>query len=377
MTGVVAYWRCRDEWSGVYKRCGCVNPEDGRRRLRRGGFASRAAAEQARAYWLGSDVDPGLSLVTLGQWLDIWSETRQTLRPATRRTVGRVQAMFTALLWVNAKRAHPLAPATFQRIREVLRAALNGAIRRGPPAFAEESSVRKHGVRRLPGPTVATPRAHRSALVSPSAPPGTRTPNPLVTSRRSRTSPRRPIGEASQIAVPPTSLKKLSSATVKSTSPAVEHSLDAAAPESRRKARLSVRSSPSSSGSCSRVRPGRCRPGRSSLRSFRTLSFAEGADLGGPFVVLGSSAEEHEVRSGFPDVELRPRAPLRGQGTQDPIGLGCGANRCPGPCAGTVPVSDSLKRRGPAKGAPVPNSSRTRSVAASRTVMEPLPRVTM
>lgn len=30
-----------------------------RRRLRRGGFATRAMAEQARAYWLGSDVDPG------------------------------------------------------------------------------------------------------------------------------------------------------------------------------------------------------------------------------------------------------------------------------------------------------------------------------
>jgi integrase len=46
-------------------------------------------------------------------------------------TVGRVQARFTALLRANVERAHPLAPATFQRIREVLRAALNGAIRRG------------------------------------------------------------------------------------------------------------------------------------------------------------------------------------------------------------------------------------------------------
>jgi integrase len=127
--------------------------DGGRRRLRRGGFGTRAAAEQARAYWRGADVDPDLSLVTVGQWLDIWLETRQTLRPATRQiytqlirdylkprlggvplrelTVGRVQAMFTALLRANAKRAHPLAPATFQRIREVLRAALNGAVRRG------------------------------------------------------------------------------------------------------------------------------------------------------------------------------------------------------------------------------------------------------
>jgi hypothetical protein len=80
-------------------------------------------------------------------------ETRHTLRPATRQiytqlirdylkpklggvalrelTVGKTQAMFTALLRANAARTHPLAPATFQRIREVLRAALNGAIHRG------------------------------------------------------------------------------------------------------------------------------------------------------------------------------------------------------------------------------------------------------
>jgi hypothetical protein len=124
-----------------------------RRRLRRGGFATRAAAEQARAYWLGSDVDPDLSLVTVGQWLDIWLETRHALRPATRAiytqlirdylkprlggialrelTVGKTQAMFTALLRANAMRVHPLAPATFQRIREVLRTALNGAIAAG------------------------------------------------------------------------------------------------------------------------------------------------------------------------------------------------------------------------------------------------------
>jgi integrase len=185
---------------GVYKQCGCVNQEDGRRwgrrcprltrrghgcwyftvdlpagrdggrrRLRRGGFATRVAAEQARAYWLGADVDPDLSLVTVGQWLDIWLETRQILRPTTRRiyardylkprlggvplrdrdlTVGKVQAMFTALLWANEKRAHPLAPATFQRIREVLRAALNGAIRRGlitqnPARWVEVPSARR------------------------------------------------------------------------------------------------------------------------------------------------------------------------------------------------------------------------------------------
>lgn len=57
-----------------------VGRDGGRRRLRRGGFATRAAVGQARAYWLGADVDPDLSLVTVGQWLDVWLETRQTLR---------------------------------------------------------------------------------------------------------------------------------------------------------------------------------------------------------------------------------------------------------------------------------------------------------
>jgi len=97
---------------------------------------------------LGSDVDPDLSLVTVGQWLDVWLETRHGLRPATRRiytqlirdylrpglggvpltglTVGKTQAMFTSLIRANATRRRPLAPATMQRIREVLRSALNG-----------------------------------------------------------------------------------------------------------------------------------------------------------------------------------------------------------------------------------------------------------
>jgi site-specific recombinase XerC len=115
-------------------------------------------------------VDPDLSLVTVGQWLDVWLETRHGLRPATRRiyaqlirdylrpglsrvplsrlTVGRTQAMFTALIRANATRRRPLAPATMQRIREVLRSALNGAIRRGlitqnPARWVEIPSARR------------------------------------------------------------------------------------------------------------------------------------------------------------------------------------------------------------------------------------------
>ncbi|MFD6073176.1 tyrosine-type recombinase/integrase [Amycolatopsis lurida] len=91
--------------------------------------------------------------MTVGQWLDIWLEMRQTLSFNTRRlytqqvndylkpylgsvplrslTVARVQAMFVAFARANAKRQRPLSPATFVRIRGTLHAALNGAIRVG------------------------------------------------------------------------------------------------------------------------------------------------------------------------------------------------------------------------------------------------------
>ncbi|WP_093576296.1 tyrosine-type recombinase/integrase [Amycolatopsis rubida] len=108
--------------------------------------------------------------MTVGQWLDIWLATRHGIRPATRRiytqlvrdylrpglgnvalrelTIGRVQAMFTCLLRANAARVRPLSPTTLQRIREVLRAALNGAIRRelitsNPARWVELPSLRR------------------------------------------------------------------------------------------------------------------------------------------------------------------------------------------------------------------------------------------
>ncbi|TNC28020.1 tyrosine-type recombinase/integrase [Amycolatopsis alkalitolerans] len=166
----------------VYKRCGCRAPDgrrlgiscprladrghgswyfalelprghDGRRnRLRRGGYRSRQAAQAARAYLLGGDLDTGRRLVTLGQWLDIWLDMR-TLSVSTRRlytqhirdylrphlgnvplpelTTGRIQAMFASLQRTSALRGRPLSPATLQRIRACLRTALNGAIRHG------------------------------------------------------------------------------------------------------------------------------------------------------------------------------------------------------------------------------------------------------
>lgn len=169
----------------VFKRCGCVNRAEGRlwgsrcprlrerghgswyvavelpagrdgrrRQLRRGGFRTRAAAEAARAYLVGADVRGGRGLITVGQWLDLWLEMRQTLIaastrriyaqlirdylqprlggvPLTELSVGTVQAVFTSLIRMDRTRSKPLSSATLHRIREVLHAALNGAIRRG------------------------------------------------------------------------------------------------------------------------------------------------------------------------------------------------------------------------------------------------------
>jgi len=120
--------------------------------MRRGGFGSREAAEQARAYLLGKDVDPDRTLVTTGQWVDLWLELR-TLSFSTHRiyaqhirdyvkphlgtvplrelTTGRVQAMITCLTRTLGAKGKPLSPATLHKVRAVLHAALNGAIRRG------------------------------------------------------------------------------------------------------------------------------------------------------------------------------------------------------------------------------------------------------
>lgn len=172
--------------SGVYKRCSCRSRVDGRllglrcprmgerghgswfftlelpagrdgrrQRVRRGGFGSRVAAGQAREFLLGGDVDPDRSVVTVGQWLDVWMEMRSPLMSfSTRRlyaqhihdylkphlgrvplrdlTIGKTQAMFTSRMRTRAAVGElPLSGATLQRIRGVLRAALNGAIRRG------------------------------------------------------------------------------------------------------------------------------------------------------------------------------------------------------------------------------------------------------
>ena len=166
----------------VYRRCGCrdeaagrllgahcpglSSPDHGswyfsadlpsaagqRRRVRRGGFPTQAAAVAALEA-LGSPTagpEPGLST---GEWLGRWLGSRVSLRASTARsyaahirgylvpylggiplaalTAGDVQAMFTAVIRDETALGRPVSAATLHRIHATLRAALNGAVRAG------------------------------------------------------------------------------------------------------------------------------------------------------------------------------------------------------------------------------------------------------
>src|SRR5215469_5698655 len=191
----------------TFKRCGCRDPRTGRqlgrrcphlrqrrhgswylavelsaapdgrrRRVRLGGYATRAAAQAALGR-LGKPGGPprrGAASCTTGQWLAAWLAGRQSLRPLTRRSyqhhldtyllprIGRIplamltaadlRVMFTAIGRQRPAGGAPLSPATLGRIRATLRAALNAAIREGlvsanPARLAElPSPVRPHPV---------------------------------------------------------------------------------------------------------------------------------------------------------------------------------------------------------------------------------------
>jgi hypothetical protein len=171
----------------TFKRCGCRDPRTGRqrgqrcphlrerghgswylavelsaapdgrrRRVRLGGYATRAAAQAARGR-LGKPGGPprrGAAGCTTGQWLAAWLAGRPSLRPLTRRsyqhhldtyllpcigsiplamlTAADLRVMFTAIARQRPAAGGPLSPATVGRIRATLRAALNAAIREGP-----------------------------------------------------------------------------------------------------------------------------------------------------------------------------------------------------------------------------------------------------
>jgi integrase len=131
-----------------------AGPDGRRRRIRRGGFPARAAAEQAlaRLRMPAPGGDGGLPM-TVGRWLEHWLASRAAPRPSTLRgytahvrlylapylgqimladlSAAHVQAMFTAISRQHATAGTPIAPATLARIKATLRAALNSAIRVG------------------------------------------------------------------------------------------------------------------------------------------------------------------------------------------------------------------------------------------------------
>lgn len=166
----------------VYRRCGCRDENTGRllgarcpglrsaghgswyfgaelpsaagerRRVRRGGFATRAAAVAALEALASPAAGPQPGLTT-GEWLGRWLASRVSLRASTARsyaahvrgylvpylggiplaalTPGDVQAMFTAIVRDETALGRPVSPATLHRIHATLRAALNGAVRAG------------------------------------------------------------------------------------------------------------------------------------------------------------------------------------------------------------------------------------------------------
>ena len=130
-------------------------PDGRRRRVRLGGYATRAAARPAlgRLGTAGGQAHRGVAGCTTGQWLVSWLAGRQSLRPSARRsyqhhldtyllprigtiplamlTAADLRVMFTAMGRQRPATGAPLSAATLARIRATLRAALNAAIREG------------------------------------------------------------------------------------------------------------------------------------------------------------------------------------------------------------------------------------------------------
>jgi hypothetical protein len=131
-----------------------AGPGGDRRRIRRGGFPDRAAAQAALdRLVMPPPGGPGDQLVTVGQWLGHWLESRTAPRFSTLRGYAshirlylgpclgqilladlrttHVQAMLTAVARQRAAQGNPVTAATLARIKATLRAALNAAIRAG------------------------------------------------------------------------------------------------------------------------------------------------------------------------------------------------------------------------------------------------------
>jgi integrase len=142
-----------------------------RERVRRGGFATKVAATEARDALLSRSREESTTVLwTVARWLRFWLSTRTSIRPSTLRSyaehvdnvlvphlgsvrlgelTGReVAAMFATLAAIPNKRGRVPSPSTLHRIRATLRSALNAAIREGlihdnPARFIELPTPRR------------------------------------------------------------------------------------------------------------------------------------------------------------------------------------------------------------------------------------------
>jgi Phage integrase, N-terminal SAM-like domain len=137
-----------------YFHCSVSTLSGRRERVRRGGFASRAAAVAARDALLArSEEECTTATWTVARWLRFWLSTRSSIRPSTLRSytehvekhivphigavrlgelTGRqVAAMFVALASTENRYGRMPSPSTLHRIRATLRSALNAAVREG------------------------------------------------------------------------------------------------------------------------------------------------------------------------------------------------------------------------------------------------------
>jgi len=123
-------------------------------RARRGGFASKAAARQARDGWLASTGEERTARSwTLERWLRYWLSTRTAIRATTRLhysrdverflipylgrlcladlDVRRLRAGFERIAKTTNSKGLPQSPSCLQHLRTTLRVALNHAVREG------------------------------------------------------------------------------------------------------------------------------------------------------------------------------------------------------------------------------------------------------
>jgi len=170
-----------NDYSPVYRRCGCTDPTTGRRygdncprlandpdhgswyfavrlgdqRVRRGGFRTAQAAERARQDLVGQAPEPAADAgLTVGAWLDTWvaslpnrvrpstataytAHVVNVLRPALGHhrlgalTRAQVQAMLDELANHRNRYHVKITASTVQRVRATLRRALNAAAAQG------------------------------------------------------------------------------------------------------------------------------------------------------------------------------------------------------------------------------------------------------